>query len=450
MQAWQKSPALEQLQKASPAQRRAVPSGAQGAEEGPPIDEERREEGLAIGGQRREEGSVIDLLVVSNGNGEDAIGAHLAAALLQRYPQRRVVAFPLVGPGMAYERAGVELAFRSRPMPSGGFGWQNLRLFLKDLAAGFLSLTAAQMDALRRLRAGTRALLLVGDIYPVLMTATYAVPKVFVATARSDFISPHLPVETRMLARWCRLVFARDTLTARSLQRHGVPAACVGNPMMDLVVPSGLSLGLQEDRPVVALLPGSRRDHSDNLRELARVMERVWQRRPQVQAVAALASQLPDPARLQPFRLQEATPEEQEQGLQAHLICHGSGRIGLTLGGFADLLHRATLVVGLAGTANEQAAGLGRVVVAFPRPGVQYTERFARRQQRLLGDALVLARDGQEAAEQVLRLLDDPQERQRRGEVGKSRMGPPGATARMVAWLERELGWCPTCPPPSR
>ena len=75
------------------------------------------------------------------------------------------------------------------------------------------------------------------------------------------------------------------------------------------------------------------------------------------------------------------------------------------------------------------------------------TARFAARQKRLLGDALVLARDSRQAAQELIRLLEDPEERQRRGQEGKNRMGPAGATAQLVAWLERELGWCTTCPP---
>ncbi|HEY8486093.1 MAG TPA: lipid-A-disaccharide synthase-related protein [Limnochordales bacterium] len=401
-----------------------------------------------VTGQAREaSGEAVDLLIVSNGHGEDAIAAHVAAALARRHPGRRMAAFPLVGEGGAYERAGIPRAFRSRPMPSGGFGWQSLRWFLQDLRAGFLSLTAAQMDALRRLRPRTRALLLVGDIYPVLLTASFAVPKVFVATARSDYISPHTRLEARLMARSCRMVFARDAVTARGLRRMGVSAACVGNVMMDLVTPRGWSLGLAEGRPVLALLPGSRHDALDNLREMAQCAWQVMARHPQLQVVAALARPVQEPHRVAPFRLQPAGAGEQEQGLDGWLAGGPGAPIRVTWRAFADLLHRATVVLGLAGTANEQAAGLGRVVVAFPRQGVQYTARFAARQKRLLGDALVLARDSRHAAQELIRLLEDPEERQRRGQEGKNRMGPAGATAQLVAWLERELGWCTTCPP---
>lgn len=391
---------------------------------------------------------MLDLLIVSNGHGEDAIAAHLAQALVRRRPHVRVGGFALVGPGYAYQRAGIPLLFGSRPMPSGGFGWQHPRGFLQDLAAGFLSLTASQLDALRRLRPKVRGLLLVGDIYPVLLTLSYRVPRVFVSTARSDYISPHLRIETGLLARSCQLVLARDELTARSLVRRGVNALSVGNVMMDMLKPRGFTLGLEPGEPVLALLPGSRRDFADNLVALAGVARAVKAERP-VQAVAALAGSLPAPARLSGnWRLEPVgCCAEQAEGLDGWLVSGaGDVRIGLTLNGFADLLQRADLALGLAGTANEQAAGLGKPVVSFPRPGVQYTRRFAERQKRLLGDALVLTSGPGEAARQVVRLLDDPEERRRRGEAGRSRMGPPGAADRMVALIERAFGFCPDCP----
>lgn len=263
----------------------------------------------------------IDLLAVSNGHGEDAIAAHLLHRLAARYPEKVLAAFPLVGQGLAYDQAGVRVLFRSRPMPSGGFGWQSLRLFLQDVAAGFLSLTVAQADALRRLRARVKALLLVGDIYPVILTAAYPVPKLLVATARSDYIAPHLAVEARMMARSCRVVFARDALTAAGLRRQGVQAVCLGNVMMDMLEPAGLPLGIDPDRPVLALLPGSRRDAPDNLAALAQVAQAVIASEPNVQAVAALASPAAlDPARLRPWRVVDASPEQRASGLEALLV----------------------------------------------------------------------------------------------------------------------------------
>ena len=101
---------------------------------------------------------------------------------------------------------------------------------------------------------------------------------------------------------------------------------------------------------------------------------------------------------------------------------------------FGSAVRRATVVIGLAGTANEQAAALGTPVVAFaPRGAVQYTRAFMRLQQRLLGAALVPAADWERAAEMTIRLLRDAGERARHGAVGRERMGPPGAVPAIVA-----------------
>ena len=92
----------------------------------------------------------------------------------------------------------------------------------------------------------------------------------------------------------------------------------------------------------------------------------------------------------------------------------------------------------MAGAAHEQAAGLGKPVVAFPGTGPQFTHRFLQEQQRLLGDALVSALTWQEAAQAVTALLRDPRDRERRGRMGRERQGGPGASAAIArALLER-------------
>jgi uncharacterized protein (TIGR03492 family) len=99
---------------------------------------------------------------------------------------------------------------------------------------------------------------------------------------------------------------------------------------------------------------------------------------------------------------------------------------------FGDAIRSAGVVVGLAGTANEQAAGLGRPVVTFVGPGAQVSPHFVALQQRLLGEALIVARGWQDAAEAVVRLLGNPAERAARGGIGRERMGEPGAVPRIA------------------
>jgi len=185
--------------------------------------------------------------------------------------------------------------------------------------------------------------------------------------------------------------------------------------MMDHVHTTGETFGLAGDTPVVTLLPGSRGDAPDNAGLLG-------------QMVGAVAQDVPD-ARF----LMAVAPGVSLDLVRARVAATHAPMVFTLL--FADALHRAGVVVGLAGTANEQAAGLGKPVVAFPGSSAQFGPHFLRAQHRLLGEALVPATTWREAAAATVRLLQDPQERRRRGEVGRQRIGPPGATQRIASGL---------------
>jgi lipid-A-disaccharide synthase len=82
----------------------------------------------------------------------------------------------------------------------------------------------------------------------------------------------------------------------------GVPVTFVGHPLVDLVRPAPdtrgflRGLGLDPERPVVALLPGSRpKEAAHNLPPLAAAVPRIRSSRPDVQFVVALAPYL-DPS----------------------------------------------------------------------------------------------------------------------------------------------------------
>jgi uncharacterized protein (TIGR03492 family) len=97
------------------------------------------------------------------------------------------------------------------------------------------------------------------------------------------------------------------------------------------------------------------------------------------------------------------------------------------------ILRRVALVLGQAGTANEAAAAAGVGVVAFERAGDRKSRWYRRRQQGLLGEALMVAPDRlDDAVAVVSALLDDDARMARMGAVGRERMGPAGG-ARTVA-----------------
>jgi hypothetical protein len=354
---------------------------------------------------------VTRILFVSNGVGEDLIAARIAAELP---PDTTVVAYPLVGLG-AYP-AGTRLLEPRRELPGGGFSLRaGLRGLGADLTGGLVGLWLAQRRTLAAQRGRFALAVAVGDTYCLWMAARAAARTVLVATAESVHIAPPGALPRRLMRRASR-IFARDPQTAAHLTARGLPAAAPGNVMMDLVTVRGESFGLEPDVPVVTLLPGSRREAAANASQLA--------------AAAALVAGAVPEARF----LLAVAPTVRTEAIRTRL--NGRPSIALTTA-FGDAVARATVVMGMAGTAHEQAAGLGRPVVAFPGGGPQFGPQFLAMQARLLGDALVPCRDAAEAASAVARLLRDPQERARRGAVGRARMGPPGAAARIAAELVR-------------
>ena len=109
----------------------------------------------------------------------------------------------------------------------------------------------------------------------------------------------------------------------------------------------------------------------------------------------------------------------------------------LAQGRFGDILEASRACIGLAGTANEQAVGLGKPVVAFPGPGSQFTKKFLAMQKRLLGDSLAAVEGPRAAGQAVLEILADGEKYRHMAACGRERMGGPGGADRMAAEIIR-------------
>ncbi|MGY4591908.1 uncharacterized protein (TIGR03492 family) [Thermostichus sp. MS-CIW-40] len=374
------------------------------------------------------------VLCLSNGHGEDEVGSRLAVALVQLGIP--VQALPIVGEGTAYQRQGIPLLPIAQVMPSGGFIYQDWRQLWRDLRAGLLGLTGRQLALVRRAAAQRNLVLAVGDIVPLLMAWWSGIPYVFVGTAKSDYywrdergpyrrpwipfgqpISDYLPWERWLMAhRRCLGSFLRDELTATALQKRGLRAFYLGNPMMDGLEPRG-TLPLDPHRPALLLLPGSRPPEA--YRNWALMMQVVERLPKELQVYAALS------------------PNLERDPLQARIPSQRSDVL-LVWGDFGACAQRATVVLAMAGTATEQCVGLGKPVVTLPGEGPQFTPRFAEAQTRLLGSAVHLT-SVEQAPAVVGRILErlaaDPNYAAELRAHGRRRMGSPGAARRIAAQL---------------
>jgi uncharacterized protein (TIGR03492 family) len=366
------------------------------------------------------------ILFVSNGVGEDMI----AARIIDELPGQdmAITAYPLVGSGVY--PASIPLLDPRRDMPSAGFSFRaGSRGLIADVRAGLVGHWRSQRRTLRAQRGRFDLVVTVGDVYCLWMAAHAHPSPVLVATADSVRAGRFGWQAVWVMRRCARQIFARDPDTAAALRADGLPAVSLGNIMLDLLTPRGETFGLSPDVPVVVLLPGSRPDAVGNARLLGQTAAAVAEDMPGVEFLLAVAP-----------TLTEATLRDALQALPGTLtdadgtLRIGRARVRLTQA-FADALARGWVVLGMAGTAHEQAAALGRPVVGFPGHGAQFGPQFLQAQRRLLGDALVPARDWRDAAQAVVRLLRDAGERERRGTVGRERMGPPGGAQRTAAAL---------------
>jgi uncharacterized protein (TIGR03492 family) len=193
----------------------------------------------------------------------------------------------------------------------------------------------------------------------------------------------------------CLAVFTIDALTAAELNRQGLKKAqFVANPVMDNLNSTGKDLQLIPGVRTIALLPGSRlREATNNLILLLELVKEIATNSTvpvqfRAALVPALMPQLDDIATRSGWQHRSVTlifpaikPSFSEHKLeQVEVICSADA--------FADILQQSSLVIGMTGTAVEQAVGLGKPVNAVPGNGPAFTYRFAEAQNRLLGDSV--------------------------------------------------------------
>lgn len=371
----------------------------------------------------------ISVLIVSNGHGEDTVGALLARRLTAGGVT--VSAYPLVGSGDAYH--GTRLLEPRRTFPSGGFGLRgSWKHGLADLRAGLLSHWRAQRSTLTRERGGHAMAVAIGDAYCLWMTGQAADQCFFVATAKSAYMESHGWIEHRIMKR-ATTIWTRDEFTARTLARRGLPAQYDGNPMMDAIPEPDGNLPLPAGAPVILLLPGSRADSLANVMLLLKVALRV-----SASKESAFVCALPPSLQLKDVNRAASAKGWVPDG---DYLRSNHTSVLLTRK-FGSALEASTIAIGLAGTANEQAAGLGKSVVSFAPPGaVQFTPTFLSLQKRLLGNALIATEDWESAAAAAAQLLSDPSERSRRGEIGKARMGSRGSIEAIAHAIRSVSPW---------
>lgn len=371
------------------------------------------------------------ILFVSNGHGEIAIAARLAAELQAIAP---VACDHLALVGDFRHASTMRDVGPRRAMPSGGvIAMGNFRNIARDVRAGLLAHTLAQLRFLRGVRGTYAAAVAVGDVFALVMALqARASATAFVGTAKSVHVAPYGAVEQRVI-RNADLVFVRDAPTAAALAASGITAVAA-NAIVDLYGKDAETIDAPFD-PFIALFPGSREPAYADAAFMARVVREAVRGRPGAGGAFSIAPGI-DARRMRAiFEADGWRVAERDDALQPFALLDGEREVlRAWQGPLGAMLRRAHVVLGQAGTANEAAAAMGIPVVAFARTGETRTPWYRMRQIGLLGDAMMVASaDERLAAQQVVSLLDDSARRERMGAAGRERMGPPGAAQAIAA-----------------
>ena len=380
------------------------------------------------------------VLLLSNGHGEDLSGAKIAEALMAR--GIAVEALPLVGHGRPYRQVGVPVLGRTRECSTGGLGYTSLAGQLREIREGQWTYLLGRLLWLARHRKRFERVVGVGDLLAVLGAWLGGPGAAVYLVAYSSHYEGRLrlPWPCGVLLRSPRIVqiWSRDALSAHQLSAQlGKPVVFAGNPFLDGVMevsqatPQGQSL---------ALLPGSRMPEAlHNLALMLQVVSRLPSQnlRIQVALVSSLTAEAIEAM---------AAPLGWQLDPSRSLLRRGPWQVELGWGQFAAILNRADLVLASAGTASEQAVGLGKPVLQLCGRGPQFTARFAEAQRRLLGpgvscatgkpgSAAVLQATADLAAQHLAALADPeagPAWRRQLAALGAERIGAPGGSVQMA------------------
>lgn len=371
-------------------------------------------------------------LFISNGHGEDWI----ASAIIARLPKSiEVDAYPMIGAGNAY--VGVCPLVGPRATLASE-GWRNVKGSLRrDIATGGIMTVPPALNFLRKIRGKYDRVIVVGDMTGVLAAlATGHRDLVYLDVYKTGAARLYSLPERLAIGKACKTVFCRADNLARTLEQIGVDARSAGNVMMDTIPQGSYDAQSRRRRTLgVTLLPGSRALTAesfalqiDGLRTLPPDL------RPDVFVAVAGGINVDELAKKTGLRrtpMLSAEPDDMGELSDGDLTIHMARG-----GAMGNLLAASDVVLSQAGTATVQALGLGKPAITVINPRDRRS-RFDD-EQMLFGEArTVVPAEGKAIGSALRKLLADDEERRRLANIGRQRIGGPGA---MDAILDELVG----------
>jgi uncharacterized protein (TIGR03492 family) len=367
------------------------------------------------------------LLFISNGYGEDSI----AAEIIRRLPPGvSAEAFPTIGDGHAYRSVCPIVGPRASLASE---GWRNVKGSVwRDFRSGSMMSILPAIGFGRRVRDHYDRVIVVGDIVGVAGSLLSGISNiVYLDVYKTGFGRLYSPLERWLIGRTAKLTFCRSDKLASSLRTTGLDARCVGNVMMDTITFGDYSVEARRTKTTaVALLPGSRQFTAESFAlQVGALSLMAPAHRPDIFLAAAASVSVQDLARA--ASLSVRGPMTGEAGDGGELV-GGGITVHVVRNATGNVLTAADVVLSQAGTATIQALGMGKPVLTFINPRDRRSR--VRDESAVFGEArTVLPASAEAIAATLEELLADPAERGRLGDIGRSRIGGPGAINEIVA-----------------
>ena len=418
---------------------------------------------ISISNSNRISQAEQNLLFLCNGHGEDTIACQIIEALHEINPDICQEVLPMVGEGKVFNKFVKDgwlakvgpLTF----LPSGGFSNQSLSGLVLDLKSGLLRSLWKQWTVLHRSAKEGRIIVAVGDLLPLLFAWASGADYLFIGTPKSDYTwtsGPRFSLSDfyhrlkgtewdpweyfLMRSNRCKLVAVRDKITARGLRNHGVEAISPGNPMMDCISKTNCPKDFETYRRLI-LLCGSRLPEAyQNFKKLLIAIQLIQISSPLIVFVPLNSSSMSTEVETILIELGFKANVESIYGIGISKIWKKKSLLILIgFNQFSSWAYWGEVGVANAGTATEQLVGLGVPCVSLPGEGPQFNFNFAKRQSRLLGGAVCIAKGYETLAKQVEFLLNSDFDRYSIGLRGSKRMGPTGGSNSLALIISNYL-----------
>ena len=345
------------------------------------------------------------ILLLSNGHGEDLSGSLIAKELVNS--GYSVDALPIVGKGIHYEKEKIKIIGKTREFSTGGIGYNSFKGRLTEIFGGEIIYLLKRLYLTYKIRKKYNYFFIVGDIVPIFFA--WACNKDFFTylVAYSSHYEGKLklpwPSKYFLLSKKAKKIYTRDFLTANDLTLQlKKRVSFLGNPFMDKFLFRDKELNKSDFS--IGLFPGSRfPEILDNFILILELLEAIsdFKYFQKIEFNFAIVNALSSSKIREIFKNRKWLYLEKINEKNLLKFEYKSLKVNLYRNNFDEILLKSRCCISMAGTAAEQAIGLGKPVIQIEGKGPQFTKSFAEAQRRLLGKYVFCATNYKNKNDQI-------------------------------------------------